>query len=205
MKKHEQKTTPPRTDPQEFEAATLSHTDELYRAAYRLTRNERDAEDLVQDTYLKAFRCFHQFRKGTNCRAWLFRILTNGFINQYRRRVKEREILEKQHNGQLASLFFSKESGQRFSNPEQRTLEAGLCDDVQQALDELSSDFRTVVLLADLQDFSYREIADMMNTPIGTVMSRLFRGRKQLQKSLYDFARERGVIGDTPSLATACG
>lgn len=178
----------------EFEDTTLCYLDELYSTALRLTRNEKDAEDLVQDTYLKAFSHFHQFSRGTNARAWLFKILTNTFINSYRRRVKEKEILDKEEKGQLGSFFFSKETTTRWSSPEWHVLTSLLSDDVKRSLDELPTDFRMVVVLADLQDFSYKEIASIMDTPIGTVMSRLFRGRKLLRKKLYDFARREGVI-----------
>lgn len=178
----------------EFEETTLRYLDELYSTGLRLTRNEKDAEDLVQDTYLKAFSHFHQFSRGTNARAWLFKILTNTFINAYRRRVKEREILDKEEKGQLGNFFFSKETAARWASPEWHVLSTMLSDDVKRSLDELPVDFRMVVVLADLQDFSYKEIASIMDTPIGTVMSRLFRGRKLLRKKLYDFARREGVI-----------
>ncbi|GMV41167.1 MAG: ECF RNA polymerase sigma factor SigR [Myxococcales bacterium] len=178
----------------EFEETTLRYLDELYSTALRLTRNDKDAEDLVQDTYLKAYSHFHQFSRGTNARAWLFKILTNTFINAYRRRVKEREILDKEEKGQLGSFFFSKETTARWGSPEWHVLSTLLSDDVKRSLDELPVDFRTVVVLADLQDFSYKEIASIMDTPIGTVMSRLFRGRKLLRKKLHDFARREGVI-----------
>lgn len=180
----------------EFEALTLPHIDELYATAIRLTKNDKDAEDLVQDTYLKAYNYFHQFQKGTNCRAWLFKILTNTFINAYRRRVKEREILDRADEGQLSHVFFSRESLQRFVSPDNDSIRTALSDDVQEALAELPNDFRMVVELADLQDFSYKEIASIMDTPIGTVMSRLFRGRRLLRKRLHDFARREGIIGE---------
>lgn len=184
----------------EFEELTLPHVDELYGTAVRLTKNDKDAEDLVQDTYLKAFNYFHQFQKGTNCRAWLFKILTNTFINNYRRRVKEREILDRAEEGELSHAFFTRESMQRFTTPDRGVVTVGLSDDVQSALDELPKDFRMVVELADLQDFSYKEIASIMDTPIGTVMSRLFRGRRLLRKKLFDFAREEGIISDLGEL-----
>ena len=177
-----------------FEDTTLAHIDELYGTALRLTRNERDAEDLVQDTYLKAYKSFHQFKPGTNCRAWLFKILTNTFINIYRRRVKEREILERQENGSLQNSLVHRESVDRYANPARRVVNMGLSDDVQAALDAVPVDFRTAVILSDLQDFSYKEIAEIMGTPIGTVMSRLFRGRRLLRKALSAFAVEEGYI-----------
>ncbi len=184
-----------------FEKTTIQYIDELYGTALRLTRNERDAEDLVQDTYLKAFKAFHQFKPGTNCRAWMFKILTNTFINRYRRKVKEREILERQENGSLTNSLICRESMDRYSNPERRMVYAGLSDDVQRALDAVPTDFRMAVILSDLQDFSYKEIADIMGTPIGTVMSRLFRGRRLLRKALGAFAADEGYI--TPEAAAA--
>jgi RNA polymerase sigma-70 factor (ECF subfamily) len=189
--------TPP--DREEFERTTMPLLDDLYAAALRLTRNERDAEDLVQDTYLKAFACFSQFCKGTNCRAWLLRILTNTFINGYRRRNKEREILERQQNGMLSDLFFSRESVERFADPEARLRYSRLSEDVRDALDALPRPFRQVVVLADLRGHSYKEIAKICDTPIGTVMSRLFRGRRQLRRRLWRFAMSQGVIQDIPA------
>ena len=182
----------------QFEATTMRYLDELYATGLRLTRNERDAEDLVQDTYLKAFKYFHQFKPGTNCRAWLFKILTNTFINGYRRRVKERDILERQETGALKKSLVCEESIERFSNPERRMVNTTLGDDVKSALSQLPDDFRTVVVLADLQDFSYKEIADFMGTPIGTVMSRLFRARRLLRKMLWQFGLQEGYIREVP-------
>jgi RNA polymerase sigma-70 factor (ECF subfamily) len=185
----------------QFEKSTLPYLDELYGTGLRLTRNERDAEDLVQDTYLKAFKAFHQFKPGTNCRAWMFKILTNTFINGYRRRIKEREILQRQESGALQNSLVCRESVERYSNPERKTVYNGLSDDVSKALDAVPAEFRAAVILSDLRGFSYKEIADMMKTPIGTVMSRLFRGRRMLRKSLSVFAVEEGYI--TPSTALA--
>ena len=187
---------------QQFEKTTLQYIDELYGTALRLTRNDRDAEDLVQDTFLKAYKYFHQFEPGTNCRAWLFKILTNTFINGYRRRIKEREIVERQENGSLQNSLVCKESVDRFSNPERRFVNAALSDDVQRALDAVPTDFRMAVILSDLQDFSYKEIADIMGTPIGTVMSRLFRGRRLLRQALYSFGVEQGYIRPSAELET---
>ena len=181
-----------------FEATTLQYIDELYGTALRLTRNERDAEDLVQDTFLKAYKSFHQFKPGTNCRAWLFKILTNTFINRYRRKVKERDIIERQENGRLQNSLICRESIDRYSNPERRIVHCGLSDDVQQALDAVPTDFRMAVILSDLRGFSYQEIADIMGTPIGTVMSRLFRGRRILRKALWRFGMNEGYIKQPP-------
>jgi len=178
----------------DFESQTLPYLDELYGAALRLTRNERDAEDLVQDTYLKAFRSFHQYTQGTNCRAWMFRILRNTFINTYRRRTKEREILDRQERGVLQNSLVCLESLNRYSNPERDIVHLDLSDDVQRALDDVPVDFRETVILADLQGLSYKEVAERMGTPIGTVMSRLFRGRRILREALEAFAIEQGIL-----------
>ena len=177
----------------------MPHIGELRSAALRLTRDEGDAEDLVQDTYLKAFTHFRQFLPGTNCRAWLFRILTNLFINGYRRRVKEREIHAIHQAGDLAERFFSRGSQERFANPEVRVLQRVVSDELKSALDDLPGDFRTVVLLADVHDLSYREIAATMGTPVGTVMSRLFRGRRNLRQKLWRHAVEQGVLDRAPA------
>jgi RNA polymerase sigma-70 factor (ECF subfamily) len=185
---------PQRSKNRIFEKTTLKYLDELFGTALRLTRNEKDAEDLVQDTYLKAFKAFHQFKTGTNCRAWMFRILTNTFINGYRRRAKEKDILERKETGRLTNSLLCKESLDRFSNPERRMVKQALCDDVQLALDEIPEDFRMAVILSDIRDFSYREIAEIMGTPIGTVMSRLFRGRRLLRIALKEFAVREGYV-----------
>lgn len=184
-----------------FERTTTQYIDELYGTALRLTRNDRDAEDLVQDTYLKAFKAFHQFQPGTNCRAWMFRILTNTFINSYRRRIKEREILERQENGSLQNSLVCRDSIDRYSNPERQMVGQGLSDDVEQALAEVPEDFRMAVILSDIRGFSYKEVAEMMETPIGTVMSRLFRGRRLLRKALWRFGMKEGYLRELPKEA----
>ncbi len=186
----------------EFEEVTLPHLDDLYATALRLTRDPRDAEDLVQDAYLRAYSYFHQFKRGTNARAWLFRILTNTFINHYRRSTKEREIIDRAESGSLGAVFFGREALTRFSSPD-RVVVDGLSDDVQRAIDELPVEFRMVVLLADLQDFSYREIASILDIPIGTVMSRLFRGRRLLRRKLYEYALREGIIAPNDEMAEA--
>ncbi len=183
------------TDPRsEFEALTLEHMDSLYGAALRLTRSARDAEDLVQDTYLKAFRFFDSFEKGTNIKAWLFKIQTNTFINRYRRKVKEREVAEAPPEDILLDRFVSTEHFTAVRNPEGDFFSRLLSDEVLAALEQVPVDFRMVVILADVQGFSYKEIAEIVDCPVGTVMSRLFRGRRLLQKALYDYAVAEGVI-----------
>jgi len=179
---------------QEFEALALTHLDSLYASALRLTKNERDAEDLVQDTCMRAYRFFDKFERGTNIKAWLFRILTNTFINRYRRKVKERTATEGPEQEAVQALFFSHEATDQASNPERFLFDRLLSDDVLRAIDSLPIDFRMVVILADLQEFSYKEIADILACPVGTVMSRLFRGRKLLQKCLRDYAAGLGVV-----------
>jgi RNA polymerase sigma-70 factor, ECF subfamily len=181
-----------------FEREALPHLDDLYGMALRLTRDAGDAEDLVQEACLRAYTRFAQFRSGTNCRAWLFRIVMNTFINGYRRRMKEREILDRYESGEPAERFFSPESHERFANPEARLRQTKVGDELRAALDSIPEDFRSVVLLADVHEFSYREIATIMDTPIGTVMSRLFRGRRLLRQKLWRYALEQGILSAPP-------
>jgi len=177
-----------------FEEEVMPHIHTLFGAALRLTRSTSDAEDLVQETYLKAFRSFEQFEMGTNCKAWLFRILTNTFINKYRRKVKEKEILDSELH--VPTVFSSLDVTNRSSDlcPESTLLDRFLSDEVIGALQKVPVDFRVVVLLSDIYSFSYKEIAEIMSIPIGTVMSRLFRGRRLLQEQLFDYAIQEGVI-----------
>src|SRR3989442_9545729 len=178
----------------EFEHLSLEHLDALYSAGLRLTKNERDAEDLVQDTCMRAFRFFDKFERGTNMKAWLFKILTNTFINRYRRKVKERNVVEGSERDAVHERFISRDATDFAANPEQYLFDRLLSDDVLRAIDALPIDFRLVVILADLQEFSYKEIAEILECPVGTVMSRLFRGRKLLQKNLMSYAVEQGVL-----------
>ena len=178
----------------EFERLSLEHLDALYSAGLRLTRNERDSEDLVQDTFLRAFRFFDKFERGTNMKAWLFKILTNTFINKYRRRVKERTVVEGAARESGNERFVTHEPTESASDPERYFFEKLLSDDVIRSIDTLPVDFRLVVILADLQEFSYKEIAEILDCPVGTVMSRLYRGRKLLQRNLLDYAVESGVV-----------
>lgn len=179
---------------QEFEELALKHLDPLYSAALRLTKNERDAEDLVQDTCMRAYRFFDKFERGTNIKAWLFKILTNTFINRYRRKVKERSVVEGAEREAVHERFVSRDATDFAANPEQYFFDRLLSDDVLKAIDQLPIDFRLVVILADLQEFSYKEIAEILECPVGTVMSRLFRGRKLLQKTLREYALGQGVL-----------
>ena len=185
----------------DFEETALPFIDELYGAALRYTKHERDAEDLVQETMLKAFGFFHRFQKNTNCRAWLFKILTNTFINQYRRKSKEREILSQENAGTVETNFFSRDSAEFYQNPERGVSARMMSDEVKEALEALSPEFRAVVVLSDLLGFAYRDVAQVLECPVGTVMSRLFRGRKQMRRALLDLALREGIIKDqTPYL-----
>ncbi len=183
-----------KTDKSEFERLTLEHMDALYGAALRLTRSPKDAEDLVQDTFLKAFRFFDSFEKGTNIKAWLFKIQTNTFINKYRRKVKEREVAEAPPEDIVLDRFVSSDQVRALQDPEGDFFGRLLSDEVIEALDQVPVDFRMVVILADIQGFSYKEIAEIVGCPVGTVMSRLFRGRRILQKQLYGYAIREGII-----------
>ncbi len=178
----------------DFEREAMPHLPALYGAAMRLTRSPADAEDLVQETTLKAFKAFEQFEPGTNCKAWLFRILTNTFINKYRRRVKEREILEGSERTAAQHFLVHPQSKRPSLDPENAYVDKFLSDEVLKALSAVPVDFRTVVVLSDIEGFSYKEVADIAGIPVGTVMSRLFRGRRILQEHLFDLAVERGIL-----------
>jgi RNA polymerase sigma-70 factor (ECF subfamily) len=177
-----------------FERDALPFLDQLYAAAMRMTRNPADAEDLVQETYVKAFAAFHQFEEGTNLKAWLYRILTNTFINTYRKRQRQpqQSATETIEDWQLAAAESHSSTGLR--SAEMEALDHLPDSDVKEALQRLPEDFRLAVYLADVEGFSYKEIAEIMGTPIGTVMSRLHRGRRGLQRLLSDYARDRGMV-----------
>jgi RNA polymerase sigma-70 factor (ECF subfamily) len=177
-----------------FETEALVHIHALFGAAIRLTRSASDAEDLVQDTYFKAFRAQEQYEPGTNCKAWLFRIMTNTFINKYRRKVKEKEILEGPQKPAATYHMIRPEGRKATLDPENHIVDRFFSDQVLKALENVPVDFRVVVVLSDIEGFSYKEIAEMADIPVGTVMSRLFRGRRILQEELFDYAVAEGVI-----------
>jgi RNA polymerase sigma-70 factor, ECF subfamily len=184
-------------DQANFEADAMQYAPQLYSAALRMTRNPADAEDVVQETFLKAYRAYDSFQEGTNLKAWLYRILTNTYINKYRkaqRRPNEVEL------GELQDLYLYKRLGEASGaseSAETEALDMFVDDDIIAALESLPENFRMPVLYADVEGFSYKEIAEILDVPIGTVMSRLHRGRKALQRKLWNLATERGLVEPT--------
>ena len=176
----------------------MVHMDGLYGAAMRLTRNPSDAEDLVQETYLKAYRAFATFQEGTNLRAWLYRILTNTFINTYRskKRRPDETAFDEVEDLYLYRRFGGLEAAQVGRSAEDELLDWFSEPEVKDAIEALPEQFRMAVLMADVEGFSYKEIAEILDVPIGTVMSRLHRGRKAMQRSLYEFAAARRLLPD---------
>ncbi|MCX7878779.1 MAG: sigma-70 family RNA polymerase sigma factor [Ignavibacteria bacterium] len=176
----------------DFEAEAIPHMKLLYNYALRMTNNQLEADDLLQDTYLRAFRFFHKFEKGTNCKAWLFRIMKNCFINKYRKNRKEPSKVDYED---VQNFYDSIRDDVTDPNDlEYKVFSNLLDDDVINALNSLPDDYKTVVILCDLEGLSYEEIAEFLNVPIGTVRSRLHRGRKILQRKLQDYAKSRGYV-----------
>lgn len=195
---------PPHHRKDEFEEAALPHFDALFNLALNLTRNRKDAEDLVQEAFLRAFRFFNSYRKGTHIKAWLFRILRNTFINRYRAaKVRPTEVdfakIEASYEQIVDETFLRSRQG---PSPEDVVMDGVLDDEVRQAMDDLPEEYRSVVLMALMEQMSYKEIASALSIPLGTVMSRLHRGRKMLQAALVSYARQKGIFkpaADVPS------
>ena len=179
-----------------FESEALPLLTGMYSSALRLTRNPTDAEDLLQETVLRAYRGFHQFQEGTNLKAWLYRILMNTFINSYRKRQREPQTVSDE---EIADWYLYSKLAESGAEPsaEATVLDSLPDEEVQEALQSLPEQFRVAVLLADVEGFSYKEIADITGVPIGTVMSRLHRGRKALEKRLWEVVRQRGLVKDS--------
>jgi RNA polymerase sigma-70 factor (ECF subfamily) len=184
-------------DQAQFAELAMEYMGSLYSAALRMTRNPSDAEDLVQETYLKAYRAFGSFKEGTNLKAWLYRILTNTFINSYRarRRRPEQTELDDVEDLYLYRRLGGLEAVTAGRSAEEVVMEHFTEAEVKAAVEELPEQFRIAVLLADVEGFSYKEIAEILDVPIGTVMSRLHRGRRSLQKTLHEFGIARGLVG----------
>lgn len=197
-------------DRERFTALITEHLDGLFRTALRLTRNRANAEDLLQETFLRAWRSFHTFKPGTNARAWLYRILMNAHIDAYRRTTREPDIVDQDDVDEfyLYSKVQESDEFRRAGNPEEALLSQLMEADVVGALEDLPESFRAVVVLADIEGLSYKEIAEVLDIPIGTVMSRLHRGRRQLQVTLWDFARRAHYVradGNAPSTPGGAG
>ncbi len=201
MRRNQKSTNQPAAR-QDFEQEALSHLGALLAVGTRLTKNPSEAEDLVQDTFVKAMRARHQFEAGTNMRAWLLRILTNTFINRYRRGGLEKSVLEGPDADPLADGWVGTATMEAMRDPESLALRPVLEAEINDALDELPDEFRLAVLLADVEELSYREIADIMGCPIGTVMSRLHRGRRLLKTRLYEHALAMGIVSPEPLVGT---
>lgn len=186
------------TTREDFTHDAMQHAPQLFSTAMRMTRNRSDAEDLVQETFIKAWRSFATYQQGTNLRAWLFRIMTNTYINKYN--AQQRKPTETELDD-VEELFLYKRLGavdqsQLSQSAEDQMLSLFTDDEVKKALEELPDQFRIPVLMSDVEGFSYKEIAEILEIPLGTVMSRLHRGRKSMQKMLYEYAKERGLINE---------
>lgn len=189
--------------PREFELQALPHAESLYAVALRMTRRAADAEDLVQETLLKGLRARHQFQIGTNLKGWLMRILTNTFINRYKRGSLERTVLGGPEVDPLSDGWIGTETMRALRDPESQALRPLVAEEIRQALDALPEDYRLAVLLVDVQELSYKEAAEAMGCPVGTVMSRLHRGRRLLKGRLVDQAEALGFGGALPPVSRA--
>jgi RNA polymerase sigma-70 factor (ECF subfamily) len=182
-------------DVQRFQRDALPLLDSLYGAALRMTRNPADAEDLVQETMLRAYRSFDRFEPGTNLKAWLFRILTNAYINAYRKKQREPQKVSQDQIEDFDLYQELKDHDPDLARtPENIVLDSLVDSDILEAIEDLPEQFRLAVVLSDIEGFSYAEMAEIMDVPMGTVMSRLHRGRRALQKRLWELARERGIV-----------
>ena len=181
----------------QFAKEALPHERALFAGALRLTRCAAEAEDLLQETFMKAYRAFDQFEPGTNCRAWLFRIQKNTFINRYRRKKREFEIVYGVEKTAVEHTFMNLSTRMAASNPEYRVTDQQFGDEVLKALEKVPEHFRSVVLMSDIDELSYKEVAEKLSIPVGTVMSRLFRGRRILRQELNQYATSIGIAKDT--------
>ena len=188
------KTDQPGVSAWDFDSLVMPYLDSLYNTAYRMTRSAEDAEDLVQETYFKAYKYYDKFEEGTNLKAWLFKILKNTFINNYRKKKLEPRSVDFAEIEDSFERIVRRDNSEQAPDPESEYFTGVMDEDVKKALESLPYDYRMVVLLADLEDFSYKEIADILDCPVGTVMSRLYRGRKLLEKALLKYARQHGYI-----------
>ncbi len=178
----------------EFEGLVMPHLEALYGTAVRMTRNPQEADDLLQDTCLKAYRFIDKFQRGTNFKAWIFKILTNVFINRYRKLQRDRQVRGQMERESHHAHILGQGPTRDAQQPEETILDHLMSEDITQALEKLPPDFRMAIILSDVEEFSYKEIADIMDCPVGTVMSRLYRARRQMQRLLYHHAVDRGLI-----------
>jgi RNA polymerase sigma-70 factor (ECF subfamily) len=188
--------------PESFEERALEHVDALYGAALRLTRDANEAQDLVQDALVRAYRFQDHFQPGTNLKAWLLRILTNNFINHYRRFARERKALEHEEGSPVGEGVMSRDALRGLHDSVALAQEGLLRKEILDALDSLPEDYRVIIVLADVEELSYKEIAETLSIPIGTVMSRLHRARKLLQKELYEQAVLMGIVKPTKAASS---